>query len=184
MRLMDFLAPRLVAVALSVGALAAAPPIVGQAAPDFTLQALGGSTITLSDVIATGPAALFMMRGYPGYQCPACNRQTHDFIEHADDFKEAGVRLLFVYPGPSADLQSRAEEFIADKTFPPHFTLLLDPDYQFTNLYGLRWEAANETAYPSTFLIGTDGKIFFSKISSTHGDRSSAAEVLELFEKK
>jgi len=58
------------------------------------------------------------------------------------------------------------------------FVFPLDPDYAFTNRYGLRWEAKNETAYPSTFSIGRDGWVTFSKVSKTHGGRTTAAEVL------
>lgn len=57
-------------------------------------------------------------------------------------------------PGPADGLDMRAKEFIAGKTFPAHITLVLDPNYTFTNRHGLRWDAPNETAYPSTFLIG------------------------------
>jgi len=55
---------------------------------------------------------------------------------------------------------------------------VIDPDYKFTNLYGLRWNAQQETAYPSTFLIDRHGKIYFRKISKEHGDRTTAEQVL------
>lgn len=168
----------LLVAAFSAVTLAAAPPAVGDTAPDFTLRALGGDDVKLSEFVADGPIALVVLRGYPGYQCPVCARQVHEFIQNADGFKQIGARVLFVYPGPSGDLQSRAEEFTQDKTFPSHFTMLIDPNYKFTNLYDLRWEADRETAYPSTFLMGRDRKIFFVKISDSHGGRTSAAEVI------
>lgn len=170
------------AAVFSAAALAAASPAVGDTAPDFTLRSLGGGTVTLSEFVAEGPIALVVLRGYPGYQCPICSRQVHEFIQNADGFKQVGARVLFVYPGPSDDLQSRAEEFVADKTFPSHFTMLIDPDYKFTNLYGLRWDAPRETAYPSTFLVGRDRKIFYVKISDSHGGRTAAAEMIELLQ--
>jgi hypothetical protein len=55
---------------------------------------------------------------------------------------------------------------------------LIDPDYTFTNLYGLRWDAPRETAYPSTFLIDRKAVIFYRKVNQGHGDRSTAADVL------
>jgi len=169
--------------AFSAATLAAASPAVGETAPNFTLRSLAGGDVTLSDVYAEGPVALVVLRGYPGYQCPACARQTHDFILNAEAFKQMGTRVLFVYPGLSDDLQSRANEFIKDKTFPPHFTLLLDSAYKFTNIYGLRWDAPNETAYPATFLIGEGGKIFHADISDSHGGRSNPLELIELLRK-
>jgi thioredoxin-dependent peroxiredoxin len=162
--------------------LAAASPAVGDTAPNFTLRSLAGGNVQLSDVYAEGPVALVVLRGYPGYQCPVCSRQVHDFIANAEGFKEAGARVLFVYPGPSDDMQSRAEEFVADKTFPAHFTMLLDPKFSFTNLYGVRWNEGDQTAYPSTFLIDEDGKVFFVKISDGVGNRTSAVEMVELLD--
>ncbi len=168
--------------AFSTLTLAAASPAVGDTAPNFTLRSLAGGNIQLSDVYAEGPVALVVLRGYPGYQCPVCSRQVHDFIANADAFREAGARVLFVYPGPSDDLQSRAEEFVADKTFPSHFTMLLDPKFRFTSLYGVRWNEGQQTAYPSTFLIDEDGKVFFAKISDGVGNRTSAVEMARLLD--
>ena len=56
--------------------------------------------------------------------------------------------------------------------------VLLDPDYSFTQSYGLRWEAPKETAYPSTFVIDGKRKVLYAKVSKTHGDRSTPDEVL------
>lgn len=50
--------------------------------------------------------------------------------------------------------------------------------------YGLRWDAAHETAYPSTFLIDRQGVIFFSKIVKEHGGRTTAAEILDAMPKR
>jgi hypothetical protein len=56
---------------------------------------------------------------------------------------------------------------------------MLDPDYTFTKAYGLRWDAPNETAYPSTFVITENRKIIFSHVSREHGGRVKAEEVLK-----
>jgi peroxiredoxin len=152
---------------------AAEPPAVGQKAPDFELTSLSGATVKLSDAKRT--TVLVVLRGFPGYQCPYCNRQVQDFVHNAESF--GGVRVLLVYPGPAADVPSRAREFAADKSLPANFDLLLDPDYRFTNLYRLRWDAPQETAYPATFVIDPEGVVTFARISSSHGGRTSAAEI-------
>lgn len=162
----------------------AAPPAVSKIAPDFVLSTPDGKPVRLSEVNARGPIALVVLRGYPGYQCPYCNRQVQDFINNARGFAEIGVHVLLVYPGPPQDLPSKANEFLTGKSLPVNFDLVLDPGYTFTNLYGLRWDAAHETAYPSTFLIDEKGVIFFSKIAKEHGARTTAAEVLDAFPRK
>ena len=35
------------------------------------------------------------------------------------------------------------------------------------------------TAYPSTFILDSSGKVLFEKISHSHGDRTTAQEILE-----
>lgn len=155
-----------------------APPAMGEKAPDFALSTPEGRTVRLSDTVAKGPVALVVLRGYPGYQCPYCNRQVQDFLQNSDAFAKAGVHLMLVYPGPAQDLGGKANEFLADKHLHDNFDLVLDPGYQFTNAYGLRWDAPKETAYPSTFLIDPHGVVFFSKIAKMHGGRTTAAEIL------
>lgn len=88
-----------------------------------------------------------------------------------------------VYPGDANQVQGRAEDFVTGKTLPDRFHFLVDSDLKVVNLYGLRWNAPNETAYPSTFIIDTSGVVRFVKISRSHGDRSAAADVLLLLRK-
>jgi peroxiredoxin len=153
-------------------------PTVGEKAPDFALSTPEGKTVRLSDVMLKGPVVLVVLRGYPGYQCPYCNRQVQDFIRSSSRLAGAGARVVMVYPGPPQDLGTRANEFLGDKKLPDNFDLVLDPGHEFTNLYRLRWEASGETAYPSTFLINQRGVIFFSKIAKEHGGRATAAEII------
>jgi hypothetical protein len=62
----------------------------------------------------------------------------------------------------------------------PGFQILLDPDYKFTRAYGLRSEAPNETAYPSTIVFGgNNGRIVFAQTSRAHGNRVPAETVLK-----
>ena len=57
--------------------------------------------------------------------------------------------------------------------------MLLDPGFTFTQAYRLRWDAPNETAYPSTFVVDTHGTITFARTSRSHGDRVPVAGVLK-----
>lgn len=154
-------------------------PAVGEKAPDFTLTTPLGSSVTLSNELAKGKLVLVVLRGYPGYQCPYCVRQVHDFVESASKFAAIDTRVLLVYPGPPAELDAHAKEFLAKQAhLPENITLVTDPDYRMTNLYGLRWQADHETAYPATFILAKDGTVQFQKVSHSHGDRTSAADIL------
>lgn len=155
------------------------PPAVGSKAPDFSLETLDNKTIKLSELTAEGPVVLLVLRGWPGYQCPICNRQVGQYISKAKDFAAANAKIVMVYPGPADQLKDHAQEFISGKTLPENAFFVTDPDYTFTNAYHLRWEADRETAYPSTFLIVADNEVRFAKISKTHGDRTKPEDVLK-----
>jgi hypothetical protein len=103
-------APLLVFAAV-VPLAAAASPTVGDKAPDFALTTVEGKSVRLSEAISQGPVVLVVLRGYPGYQCPFCNRQVQDFLQKSQAFVEAGARVVMVYPGPPQDLRLRAMEF-------------------------------------------------------------------------
>jgi peroxiredoxin len=159
---------------------AAEIPKVGDKAPDFTLKTLDDQTVTLSALTAKSNVVLVLLRGWPGYQCPVCDRQVQDFINSKSDFAEAKAQVVFVYPGPAEDLKAHAQEFKdwKNKQWPGEFLYVLDPDYTMVNAYALRWDAPKETAYPSTFVIDNRGVVRFAKVSHSHGDRTKAADVL------
>jgi thioredoxin-dependent peroxiredoxin len=121
-----------------------------------------------------------ILRGWPGYQCPMCDRQVNEFIGSAAAFKAAKARVVFVYPGADDALKAHAEEFrnLKDRQWPDEFLYVLDPDFKMINSYGLRWDEPKETAYPSTFVLGPGNTVRFAKVSRTHGGRSTPAEVL------
>ena len=168
---------------LILGSVAASAqtPASGAKAPDFTLSTPSGTAVRLSQDTAKGTTVLVVLRGFPGYQCPYCVKQVHDFVEHGPEFAAKKTQVLLVYPGPPADLDQHAKDFLSKQAdLPANVQLVVDPDYKVTNLYGLRWDAPRETAYPATFILDAQGKILFEKVSHSHGDRTSAQEILAL----
>jgi thioredoxin-dependent peroxiredoxin len=170
----------IVSATLCGTALIAQTPAIGAKAPDFTLSTPTGKSIQMSKEIRGHGLVLVVLRGFPGYQCPFCVKQVHDFIDHASDFAAKNTRVLLVYPGPPGDLDDHAKDFLAKQAeLPANIVLVTDPDYKVTNLYGLRWDMPHETAYPSTFVLDKQGMISFEKISHSHGDRLSAQDALD-----
>ena len=166
--------------ALPLALTAAEPPKVGDHAPDFALKGLDDQSVRLSDLTAKGKVVLVVLRGWPGYQCPICDAQVHDYIASKAGFADAKAQLIFVYPGPAKDLKAHAQEFTTwkGKEWPKEFLYVLDPDYSMVNAYHLRWDAQNETAYPATFILDKQGVVRFAKVSHTHGDRTKAGDVI------
>lgn len=157
------------------------PPKIGDVAKDFELTDENGKIVSLKQISSKHPTVLLVLRGWPGYQCPVCSRQVGDFLAKKMELEKADAHVILVYPGPANKLSDHAKEFVAHGKweFPPNFHYVTDPEYKFTNDWGLRWEADRETAYPSTFVIGKDQKILWALTSTTHGGRAAAATVLE-----
>jgi peroxiredoxin len=166
-------------LAASLPVVAAIPSVV-QHAPDFTLQALDGSTLSLNQLAAGGRLVVVVLRGYPGYQCPFSQQTFQSYVQSAAQLASSGTQVLFVYPGWSGGKSSGggASDLVGSQTLPANVHLALDPDYTFTNLYGLRWDASGETAYPSTFLIHTDKTVVFSHVGQFHSDFTPVADML------
>jgi peroxiredoxin Q/BCP len=159
-------------------------PAVGDEAKDFELPDVTDKPVKLSKLVEGGPVVLIVLRGYPGYQCPLCNEQAADFFNRAEKFREKKTRVLFVYPGPADHLKRYAEEFLAERKLPEGYYLVTDSDFKFTNDYGLRWKEPKETAYPSTFVIGTDRKVKYVHTSKRHDGRAKSEDVLKALEGK
>lgn len=168
----------LIQAAAFVPMAAAAPPAKGEKAKPFTLETLDGKAASLESYTKAGPVVLLVLRGYPGYQCPLCTAQVRDFVAQAKAFADRSASVVLIYPGPAANLKKYAGEFVSGQTLPANFTLLVDPDFAFTESYGLRWNADGETAYPTTLVIDKAGTIRYALVSKSHGGRSKSANVL------
>ena len=98
-----------------------AGPKVGDTAKEFELPALGGAAgekVKLSTLPGKGPVVLVVLRGYPGYQCPLCTRQFAEFLAKADQFKAAGARVVFVYPGPADKVDRQGRRVLPGQGLP------------------------------------------------------------------
>src|SRR5260370_39203463 len=89
---------------MAVVSAPAQSPEIGSKAPDFTLSTPTGVSVRLSQDTAKGKTVLVVLRGFPGYQCPYCERQVHDFVEHASDFEAHECNILVLFPRPPAHL--------------------------------------------------------------------------------
>jgi peroxiredoxin Q/BCP len=99
---------------------------VGSPAPDFSLTAADGSTVTLSGL----RGRLVIVYFYPAAMTPGCTKQACDFRDSLGALAAAGYAVLGVSPDPPAKL---AEFIDRDQiTFP----LLSDPDKAVMRAWG------------------------------------------------
>ena len=107
------------------------PPKVGDTIKEFKFQSEDKQEVSLAALAKKGPVVLVILRGYPGYQCPACTAQVAELRKHAAEFKELGANVVLVYPGEVENLQERAGQFLKASKLPEPLVLVLDPKYDF-----------------------------------------------------
>lgn len=112
----------------------------GQTAPDFTLPATGGKTISLADFKGAKSVVLYF---YPKDETPGCTKEACSFRDVQSEFDAAGAAIL----GVSADSVASHEKFAANHHLP--FPLLSDADKTVSDAYGV-WK--EKSMYGKTFL--------------------------------
>ncbi len=123
----------------------------GQRAPDFSLEADDGSSVSLAD-LAGGTVVLYF---YPKDDTSGCTAEACEFRDLQADYDAAGARVIGVSPDPV-----RSHVSFRDKHGLP-FTLLSDPDHAAAEAYGV-WVEKSKYGRTymgverSTFVIGPD----------------------------
>ncbi len=118
----------------------------GEAAPDFTLQADDGRTVSLRDYRGKKVVLYF----YPKDGTPGCTREAIEFRDIAQEFEKEGAVIL----GVSKDSVASHQKFKQKHELP--FTLLSDPEGKALDLYGV-WK--KKSLFGKTFM-GTERTTF------------------------
>ncbi|MED4206627.1 thioredoxin-dependent thiol peroxidase [Neobacillus mesonae] len=127
---------------------------VGKQAPDFTLEAHNGETVTLSTLKGKNVVLYF----YPKDMTPGCTTEACDFRDQHEQFNDVNAVILGVSPDPV----DRHQKFVEKHGLP--FLLLADTDHQVAEAYGV-WKLKKNFGKEymgierSTFIIDKDGKL-------------------------
>ena len=127
---------------------------VGQTAPDFTLPASNGDSVSLADYRGKYVVLYF----YPKDMTPGCTTQACDFRDQYEKFSELDAVIL----GVSPDSVDRHNKFIEKHELP--FLLLADEDHQVAETYAV-WKLKKnfgkeyEGIERSTFIIDKEGNL-------------------------
>ena len=116
----------------------------GTRAPDFKLERLEGGEVSLSDLLAHGPAVLAFFK----ITCPIC-QMTFPFLERIHAAAAASLPIYGISQNDAGGTRDFARQF--GITFP----MLLDSedeDFPASNAYGI-------SSVPTVFVVEPDGMI-------------------------
>jgi peroxiredoxin Q/BCP len=141
---------------------------VGDAAPDFSLPAQDGSTVSLKDFRGKWLILYF----YPYNESPGCTIEAHNFQRDLAQYEKAQAVVV----GASPDAASRHKAFTAQQELT--FKLLTDRKRKVAKRYGAMHRHTMILKRPirATFLIDPQGRIV--KIWMDPDPRHHSAEVL------
>ena len=131
---------------------------VGDVAPDFTVELLGGERVTLSEL--RGEVVLLVLFSH---ECPDCKMLMDDMQAARDDFDDWGVRILAIERDGSAE---DVETYMASHGY--DFDVAVDDNRAIYNLYATMY-------VPRTYLIDSEGVIVHATIEY---DASYVARIL------
>ena len=148
-------------------------------APTFSAEDSAGNVWNLSDILAEGKRVVLYF--YPKDSTPGCTTQACDFRDNMGTLSSANVVVL----GVSKDSAKSHQNFTEKQRL--NFPLLLDPDGELLELYGVWREKKNYgRTYMgiarSTFVIEADGTLSMAKYgvkAKGHVDRILAHLELE-----
>jgi thioredoxin-dependent peroxiredoxin len=126
----------------------------GQPAPDFTLTASDGTSVSLSDFRGRHVIVYF----YPAAMTPGCTTQACDFRDSLASLQSAGYVVLGISPDKPAKLAQFVERDAL--TFP----LLSDPDHAVLEAWGAWGEKklygrTSVGVIRSTVVVDPDGAV-------------------------
>ena len=143
----------------------------GDKAPDFELPDQTGTTLRLSEILASGPVVLFF---YPAAMTPGCTRESCHFRDLDTEFGALGAQRV----GISRDEVDKQRQF--DERHSLGFPLLSDSDRKVAEAFGVKGGMLGLSPVKrATFVIDRDQTIkavITSEVNmNTHADKALAA---------
>ena len=151
--------------------MAMTKPLVGDKAPDFTLESDHGEKVTLSQLCKSSPVLLVF---YPWDFTPVCTTQLCDYRDSLDRFSAFGLRVV----GVSSNSTDSHRKFVKRYEFP--FILLSDPGRRVAKRFGCSSKMMLGMVSRAVFIIGKDMNMLYRHVESTIVSRRTAEELISV----
>lgn len=148
--------------------------LLGDAAPEFTLDGTAGGSVTLSDTLDAGPTVLLFNRGV---WCSYCAEQLQTFSElEYDLWRHHDVDAYGILSEPVPDLVEMQDRFDL------RVQLLADTSLEVSARYTDVEENGTygQIPIPGTFIVDTEGTVRYEHVAVAPPDRTYANYVRHL----
>jgi peroxiredoxin len=142
--------------------------LLGEQAPDFTLENTAGKEITLSETLDRGPTVVVMFRA--GW-CSFCAEQLQTFSSLSYDlWHNHDTDVLAVSSDSLGNLAEMRDRFDL------RIQLLSDPEFTATRAYTdvVEHDRRDDYTRAGTFVIDPDGTVRYEQIADAAADRTYA----------
>ena len=132
---------------------------LGKKAPDFTVQTPYGTQISLDTLVKSSRAVIV---NFWFYDCPDCAEELPLLQKLTQELKEKGVEMIAIN---SFDEKDVIRKYLMEKDFTFFVGLGSrngSENDDVAKLYGVQ-------AYPTTYLIASDGKVVWRNIGLSEG---------------
>lgn len=144
---------------------------VQQPAPNFSLTAMDGRKVSLSDFHGSGVLLIF----YRGHWCPFCIGHLEDIQTLLPDLKKKGFKVIAISPDDVEGLQK-----MADRMKKP-YTFLSDPKLVVADLYGVRKD--KKLPHPAVVIIDKAGLVQWFYVGEDFKKRPSASQLKQVIDR-
>lgn len=152
----------------------------GRPLPEFEAVDENGNRVSSSQ-LAGSPTIMLFVRGS---WCPFCSKQVADLTQAYKAITDAGAKLIFVTPKPLETTRRVADMFGVD------FDFWLDESLGIARQLGLLLEAGvpdeqrreygDDTLWPTSLVIDTNGVIRYTELSRIPVDRPNPEKLLDV----
>lgn len=142
--------------------------LLGESAPDFTLESTAGKQVTLSETLDRGPTVVILFRAA---WCSFCAEQLVTFSElDYDLWFNHNVDILPVSSDSLGNLREMRDRYDLS------IQLLADPDYEVTQAYTSveEHEWRDDYTRSGTFVVDENGTVRYEQIADSAADRTYA----------
>ncbi len=168
----------------------------GDIAPDFALPDVDGKTLSLAELLQSGPLVLSF---YRGVWCPYCNLDLQALQKALPQIEGLGAQLIAVSPQTAANTRRSVRENNV------RFPILSDPGNEVAAQFGLRFtlpdylqdlykntfkndlavnngEPSWTLPMPARYVIGQDGVIAYAEVNPDYTQRPDPSELLPVLQ--